>query len=292
MIADQVDKNQRGQAYGVDRAMDHAGAFVGPLIASLLMSFFGFTMREVFLSAAIPGILSVILVYWGIQEPKKNKTPFKGQELLVSSSVSENIESSQLPVNEDVNKKNNLNSQLFFALVFLFTLANCADSFLLLRLSEVGIATMWIPTIWSLLNLIKMLSNLIGGYFSDRMSSMKMLAFGWIYFAVTYLMIGYLNNSALVVISFLLYGVHFGIIEPAERLVVAQMAKQSERGTLFGYFHMISGLGLLPASLMFGWLWEKYGSQVSFLFSSILSLLAGAILLFFIQVPSAKFKNN
>lgn len=292
LIADQVEHDQRGQAYGVHRAMDHAGAFVGPLVASLLMSFFGFTMREVFLSAAIPGLLSVLLIYWGIHEPKKNKSTLIPEKSFVSSTVSENIEINQLPVVDDVKKDNHIQAQLFFALVFIFTLANCADSFLLLRLSEVGVQTIWLPTIWSILNLIKMLSNLVGGYFSDRISSMKMLAFGWIYFAITYMMIGFFDNTVLVLCSFLLYGIHFGIIEPAERLVVAQMAKHSERGTLFGYFHMISGLGLLPASLMFGWIWDKYGSQVSFLFSSLLAFVAGFILFLFIQLTRSKLKAS
>lgn len=264
--------------------MDHAGAFVGPLIASLLMSFFGFELRQVFLSAFVPGLIAVILIYFAINEKDKNSATGIQQIPELDSEL-------DLPANtEDVSSLNERNQpqsspgvslKLFYLLIFMFTLANCADSFLVLRLNEVGIPVIWIPTIWSALNLIKMSSNLIGGYFSDRLSPISMLAFGWIYFAVTYFAIGYFENHWLVVFSFLIYGIHFGLVEPAERVIIAQFAKQNERGTLFGYFHMISGLGLLPASLIFGWLWQQFNSQTSFLFSTVLALAAGFGLLWF-----------
>lgn len=284
LIADQVPLDLRGQAYGVHRAMDHAGAFVGPLIASLLMSFFGFELRQVFLSAFVPGLIAVILIYFAINEKDKNSATGIQQipELDSELDLSANTEDvSSLNERNQPQSSPGVSLKLFYLLIFMFTLANCADSFLVLRLNEVGIPVIWIPTIWSALNLIKMSSNLIGGYFSDRLSPISMLAFGWIYFAVTYFAIGYFENHWLVVFSFLIYGIHFGFVEPAERVIIAQFAKQNERGTLFGYFHMISGLGLLPASLIFGWLWQQFNSQTSFLFSTVLALAAGIGLLWF-----------
>ncbi len=264
LIADLTSQELRGTAYGIHRSMDHAGAFIGPLIASVLMGYLGFTLNKIFLFAAIPATIGVFILLFGIREPKR---------------IEEGSDKISLNIKEDWSLFNNY-FKVFLLSVFIFTLGNSTDAFLLLKLSQTGISISWIPFLWAILHVIKMLSTYFCGKFADHFGKNNMIISGWIYFSLIYL--GFALTDSLIpsITLFLLYGLFFGMVEPSERALVADLVPAKTRGTAFGFFHGVVGLSALPSSVIFGWIWQTFGAPAAFTTGSLLAILACFILLY------------
>ncbi len=263
LIADVTLPKYRGSAYGIQRAMDHGGAIIGPLVASLLLGYFGVTLHNVFLLAAIPAVIGVSFLLVGIKEPNVPKPEIKIKSF------------------HPIKDWKNLDPQfkLFLFAVFVFTLGNSTDAFLLLRLSEGGVPVFWIPLLWAALHVVKMISTYWFGKLTDSQSKKKMIIIGWVYFSFIYFGLAYFSSLIPLILFFLAYGVFFGLIEPSMRALVAEIVPYDLRGTAFGYFHGIVGISSLPASIMFGWIWYAFGAPWAFVTGAILSLTASLILL-------------
>jgi sugar phosphate permease len=162
--------------------------------------------------------------------------------------------------------------------IFLFTLGNASDAFLLLRLSDLGVATVWIPILWSALHVVKMVASLAGGELSDRFGRRALIALGWIVYAAVYAGFGAFDSRAVVITLFLVYGLYFGLTEGVEKAWVADMAPVTARGTAFGIYNAAIGLGSLAASLMFGLIWTRVSPHAAFLTGAGLALGASALL--------------
>ena len=118
----------------------------------------------------------------------------------------------------------------------------------------------------------------MGGRLSDGLGPRKLIVSGWVYYALIYAAFALIRTPSLLVVSFLLYGIYFGLCEPSEKSFVADAVPLSLRGTAFGYYHFVSGLGALPASLLFGFLWHAFSAEAAFLTGSALAMIAAVLI--------------
>ena len=262
LIADVTTPEQRGASYGLHRSMDHAGAVIGPLAAAALLSFAGVSLRQLFVLAAVPALLSFLVLVIGVKEPVTSKPGATAQSFDWLQGWS----------------KLGGDFKWLLAAVFLFTLGNSTDAFLLLRLTEAGVPVTWVAVIWSLHHVVKMVSTYYGGRFSDKRGHRSQLILGWAVYALIYLAFSSIQSPGGLIAVFIVYGLYFGFVEPSERALVAELAPEHIRGTAFGYFHLVTGVGALPASLLFGFIWQTWGAPAAFITGAVLALLASATL--------------
>ena len=166
------------------------------------------------------------------------------------------------------------------AIIFLFALGNASDAFLLLRLSEVGIAAVWIPLLWSGLHVVKVASSIVGGELSDRIGRRHMIAAGWIFYAGVYAAFAFVEAAKPLIVVFLAYGLYFGMTEGVEKAWIADLSPVARRGTAFGYYNAIIGLGALLASVIFGLIWTQVSPPAAFLTGAALAAAATLLLYF------------
>ena len=271
LIADSVDPALRGRAFGFHRAADHAGAVIGPLIVYVLMSQAGVGVRTIFWLAAIPAAIAVITLVVGVREtrpaPPTSPAPLAPLAPLAP----------QAP----------LGSRFFayLGVLLLFTLGNSTDAFLLLRATELGVGAALLPVLWAMLHLVKSLSSTPGGILSDRRGRKPVIVAGWMVYAVVYLMFGRATDAWHVWALFAVYGVYFGLTEGVERALVADIVPAARRGAAFGWYNLAIGLGALPASVIFGTIYDRFGAFTAFSFGAAAAMLASIGL--WIVVPSA-----
>jgi MFS family permease len=274
LIADVTDLRFRGWAYGFHRAMDHAGAIAGPLVAVLLLKGFDVSLRTVFLLSALPAAVVVLVVMIFVKERK----PVSANRDDAASESGEK-ESSTPQTPDRGTEQGSLNDfRLFMFAVVIFTLGNSTDAFLLLRLNHAGVDETGIALLWSGFHVVKMFSTLLGGRISDRVGRKPMVITGWIYYAAIYLLFAFLETRGMLITTFLLYGLYFGLTEPVERAWVASLVPQRLRGRAFGYYNGAVGIASLPASLIFGLIWQKWGYEYAFVTGGLFALL-GCVLI-------------
>ena len=255
LIADAVDPGQRGRAYGFHRAADHAGAVVGPLAAFALLGWMGLSLRAVFLLAAVPAALAVITLVLGVREqPRELPSRAPGPDL----------------------RRTGLGGTFwrYLAVLFVFTLGNSTDAFLLLRAADLGVPPVMIPILWALLHVVKSASSTPGGTLSDRFGRRPLIIGGWTVYALVYLGFAQASQTWHAWALFAAYGVYFGMTEGVEKAFVADLVGTGVRGAAFGWYNLAIGIGALPASLIFGVIWERLGSGAAFTFGAALALLA------------------
>lgn len=268
MVTESVEAASRGGAFGLRQTMDSAGALAGPLLAILLLPVVAGSLRVIFWLAAIPGLISVLLVVFAVRETRPEGEP-KTPTLLTPRTTL----FAGLP-------------RCFYAFVAaaaLLSLANFSPMFLVLRAQQLGIATSLAPALGLIFNLVFTLAAYPLGWLSDRMPRRFLIAAGWLVFAGVQLSFARAgpepSKVRLVWFLFALYGLYWAS-EPAQRALVADLVPLERRGTAFGLFGLVVSVALLFASLLAGALWEIYGPAVPFYVSSGLSLLAVALLVF------------
>lgn len=265
LIADSVAPEIRGRAYGVHRAADHAGAVLGPLIAFGLLQMAGLSMRTVFLLAAIPGALALITLLVGVREsprvvPAAPSTPGGA-----------GTASSPLPAR----------FYAYLGILALFTLGNSTDAFLLLRAQTLGVSLAQLPLLWAFLHVVKMSTAAPGGALSDRVGRRPLIIAGWTVYALVYFGFARAETSLHAWLLFGCYGVFFGLTEGVEKAMVADLVGTGVRGRAFGWFHLTIGLTALPASILFGAIWDRLGPATAFGFGAVCSIAAAGLLVVF-----------
>jgi predicted MFS family arabinose efflux permease len=245
--------------------MDHAGAVVGPLIASIFLYFNPEQYRTLFALTIVPGIV-VMVILLRVPEPARASP---------SNPTTPQLATPQLAT-----------PALYRALavILVFSLGNASDTFLLLRMSDIGIPTFWIPLLWSGLHVVKVFSSVIGGDLSDRFGRRTVIAMGWIIYALVYAAFGAFDRPSIVVSVFLLYGLYFGLTEGVEKAWVADLTPGPARGTAFGLYNATLGIGMLAASLLFGAIWTRVSPEAAFYTGAALAGAATA-LLFLLTTP-------
>jgi MFS family permease len=263
MLAGFADPALRGRVYGFHRAMDHAGAVLGPLLASLFLYFSPDGYRTLFTLTVVPGIV-VILILLRVPSP---------------APVGPARSSSSRPALARAALARGTFPRALFV-IFLFTLGNASDAFLLLRLSDLGVAAPWIPLLWSALHVVKMLASVAGGDLSDRLGRRSLIAIGWVAYALVYAGFAVAERPAIVIAIFLCYGLYFGLTEGVEKAWIADMALPHARGTAFGIYNAVIGVGSLLASVVFGLIWTRVSPETAFLTGAGLALAASGLLYF------------
>jgi len=269
LLAGVVAHGDRGRAFGFQRAMDHAGAMLGPLLASaaLLLTH---DLRLVFALAALPAVLAVATLVLGVREEARPCAPVASGGSETTSPASSPLESALLR---------------YLGVLAVFTLGNSSDAFLLLRAQEAGIALAAIPLIWALHHLVKAGASTWGGSLSDRVGRRHVILAGWGVYALAYAGFAVAGSPLAIVGLFAFYGLFHALTEGAERALVADLAGEATRGRAFGLFHAVTGAALLPASLMTGVLWQRFGAPVALGTGAVLASLAALGLLAFVPEP-------
>jgi MFS family permease len=266
LIADSVNEDSRGVAFGFQRAADHAGAVIGPLLAFVLLGAVGMDIRTVFLLASVPAALSVVVLVAAVREGGSRAERGSGGNVVGSAGgVADG----------------GLGAPLWrlLAVIFLFTLGCSTDAFLLLRAADLGVPIALLPILWAMLHVVKSLSSTPGGALSDRRGRRPVLLAGWVLYAVVYLGFAYAQSEWHVWALFAVYGCYFGLVEGTEKALVADMVPAARRGAAFGAFNLTVSAAALPASLIFGLIWDRAGAATAFQFGAAIAIAACAALL-------------
>ena len=268
LIADSVDPSIRGRAFGFHRSADHAGGVVGPLVAFMLLQWLAVDMRTVFWLAAIPGALAVFTVVVFVREAGSAPGPKSETDAHRAPAGNETARSAA------ENVKLPRQFWRYLGVLFLFTLGNSTDAFLLLRANQLGVPLALTPILWATLHVVKTATSTHGGALSDRIGRVPTLVSGWALYALVYFGFAAASAAWHAWALFIAYGVFFALTEGTERALVADFVPAERRGTAFGWFHLTVGLGMLPASILFGVVWDRFGSSVAFVMGSALAATA------------------
>jgi MFS family permease len=283
LLASFAPEKTRGRVYGFHRAMDHAGAVAGPLLATAFLYFYPESYRALFMWTLAPGLIVLALI---LRLPDQKLTPVSaaGSSSAVAPRASRLPSSdaprvSRLP-SSDAPRVSRLAPRFYLAMsvILLFALGNASDAFILLRLNNLGVAPVWIPLLWSGLHVVKMSSSVVGGALSDRFGRRTMIVLGYLWYAAIYAAFAWSSSLHAAVVIFLAYGLYFGLTEGVEKAWVADMAPADARGTAFGIYNAALGFGGLAASLIFGAIWTRVSPQAAFLTGASLALAASVLL--------------
>lgn len=266
MIADSTPAGSRGRAFGFHRAMDHLGAAIGPALATLFLYFFPGQLRTLFLLTLLPGLAVVALLAFFLKEVPRQISPAKSLHLTL--------------------KPFDNNFRLYLLSLVIFTLGNSSDVFLLVRAGELGVPTFLLPMLWFTFHIAKSLGNLWMGPLVDRIGPRRPLYAGWFLYALVYLGFAVATTPWHVWALFLLYALFYALTEPAEKTFVTLLVKPENKGLAFGWFNFAIGVAALPSSLIFGALYQRFGSLTAFGWGAALCLLS-ALLLTLVRSPDS-----
>lgn len=301
MIAAAAPPERRGAAFGLHRAFDNAGAVLGPLIAAALVGIASFSFRTVFLLAAIPATLSLLVLGLLVKERKE-----RGTDRGVSSNGPEATGGMPSDASAHCLSKASLRAKeegippgeavpgalppLFWRIagvVGFFGLAVSSDTFILLRAREIGMAAGALPLLWAFSNGVKSLFSTWGGGLSDRYGRRSLLLAAWSLYAVCYAAFAFVTSASLLVALVGVYSLYYALSEGTERALVADLVPTEARGRAFGWLNGLTGLAALPASAGFGLIWERFSSAAAFLTGAGIAGAAATALLVLVPKRSA-----
>lgn len=264
LLAASIEPGQRGLAFGLHRAMDNAGAVVGPLLAALLLAT-QMPLGDIFLWTALPGAVCLALAL-AIQEPPYQ--PPRGPARF-------DWRLGDMPA---VFRR-------YLAVVALFTLGNSSNLFLLLRARELGVPDAQVPLLWAAVSLIAAVFSTPLSALSDRWGRRRLLVGGYVAYAAFYLALGLTSPGAgaLIYALFAFYGLFMAATEGVEKALVADLAPAGQRGTAFGWFNLTAGIMLLPASVVFGWVYQSVSPFAAFGVSATCALTAALLLVVWVE---------
>jgi MFS family permease len=294
MLATWATPATRGKVYGFHQGMDNLGAVVGPALASLFLWLYPGAYRPLFTLTIVPGAIAVALIFLLPDESrakpgaiaahgsaKANPGGLDRMHLDQPAIVNAPLTPSSNSTRDDAPLPRRFHG--FMAVLAVFMLGNSTDAFLLLRLTDAAGSAVFVPLMWAGINVVKTIVSMLGGSWSDRIGRRSVIAVGWLVYAVVYA--GFAVSSTLPALLswFLVYGFYFGFAEGTEKALVADLAPVSKRGTAFGVYNAVSGLGALTASIVFGVIWKVFGAPAAFGTGAALAFAATALL--FIVVP-------
>ncbi len=256
IVADVSADENRGTNFGFLRTMDHLGAVCGIITSILLFSLLGY--RLIFLLASLPSLVGVVLIILIVKERKvdDSKRIYRGFSI------------------QDMDA----NLILFLIISGIFALASFSYSFLMIYAVFQGVATLFVPVLYLIFNVVASLMSLPFGKLTDRIGRKPGLAIAYALFGTICIASFIPGSFLLVIILFIMYGLHRGAIEPIQRTFVSELAPEQYRTSTLGTFKMIVGVMALPASLIAGILWELFGYWATFSFSLSLTGLAMLLL--------------
>ena len=257
MVADIAPPQLRGAAFGLRQSLDTVGAFLGPLLAVGLMLLWANDFRAVFWVAVLPGLMAVALLLFGVHEPEHRQTS-KGRN----------------PIRWD--NLTRLRSAYWWVVGIgaIFTLARFSEAFLVLRAQHGGIPIALVPLVMVAMNLIYALSAYPFGKLSDRMSHMRLLTLGLLVLIAADVVLATNDHWGVVLLGVGLWGLHLGMTQGLLATMVADTAPADLRGTAYGFFNLASGLAMLIASVLAGFLWDQIGPSFTFYAGAVFCAVA------------------
>ena len=260
MLAESVPAGKAGSAFGLLQSMDSAGAIAGPLLALWILR--GYGVRTVFLLAAIPGALTILIAWLGIREVRKFRA-------VPSATKTQSVSWRDLPAN------------FYYVLmvVVLFSLGNSSDMFLVLRAQNVGIAVAFAPLLGLVFNITYTAVSWPAGSLSDRLPKRVIAAAGYLVFAGVYFAFAWAPSKAVIWVAMAVYGLFYALTAPVLKALVSETVNPLVRGRAFGIFDFTTSVTTLLASLITGELWKHYGAPLPFELSAGLALVCALLLL-------------
>ena len=262
LVADIAPPEARGAAFGLRQSLDTVGAFLGPLIAVGLMLVWANDFRAVFWVAVIPGLLAVALLFFGVKEPERHTSDKKTN-----------------PIKRENLVRLGRAYWWVVAVGAVFTLARFSEAFLVLRAQQAGVATALVPLVMVAMNLVYAASAYPFGWLSDRMSHGKLLALGLLVLALADVVLASGTDWKTMLVGVALWGIHMGMTQGLLATMVADTAPADLRGTAYGVFNLMSGLAMLVASGLAGWLWDSQGPASTFYAGAVFCALALGLLM-------------
>jgi len=221
-------------------------------------------LRTVFLFAALPGVLSVIVLVLGVRETPRHARA-------ASATKKAGVPSLDVSLGRAF--------WTFLACVLLFTLGNSTDAFLILRANQLGVSVALVPILWAALHVVKSAASVPGGALSDRFGRKPLILAGWAVYAAVYIGFGRATETWHAWALFLAYGTFFGLTEGTQAALIADLVGQARRGTAYGWYYLAVGIGALPASVLFGLIWDRVSPRAAFDVGAGLAFAAALVLL-------------
>jgi MFS family permease len=279
LLADSAPSQAQGRAFGFHSAADNAGAVLGPLVAFLILKMQGVgsldgtthlvardeqALRNVFWLAAVPGFIALVILIVVVRDVPRKEVGIRAAEEAGST------------VGGGLGKR----FWAYLVVVLLFTLGNSTDAFLLLRAHQLGVPIAMAPILWALLNFVKSATGTYGGQLSDSYGRKPLIVGGWLIYALVYFAFGWATAAWQAWALFAAYGIFYAMTEGTEKALVADIVPRARRGSAFGWYNLAIGLGALPASLIFGAIWDRAGAPTAFTFGATLALTAALLMAF------------
>jgi MFS family permease len=259
LIADSTTAEERGRAFGFRRAMDALGAALGPLCAFGILAAYPEHYRLVFMLSLIPGAIAVILLIIFLRE----------------QGMSGRKQEREIPkiIFKSMNKK----FVWFTVVMTIFTIGNFSDAFLALRAQDVGMKLSWIPIAFFAFNLTSSFLSMPLGILSDRIGRRPVIIAGIFIFALIYMGFGFANNVSWIWILFVAYGFYTAFTEGIQKAYIADLVPAGQRGKAMGTYNAVTGIAVLPASVLAGFMWQAFGPTLAFGISSVIAIVSGIL---------------
>ena len=257
LLAHSVPAAQRGLAFGLHRAFDNAGAVVGPLLAAGLLALH-VPIRDILLWAALPGALCVALTLT-LREPKR---------LEVSGERAPEWSFAKLP----------RAFRRLLVVLAVFTLGQASNAFILLRANELGLQPTQVALLWAVVAGVSTVLAVPLSAWSDHVGRVPLLIGGWSVHALLFVALALVNETGWLWPIAALLGIYMAATEGAERALTADLVRANALGSAYGWYYLVKGLLLLPASALFGWVWHAAGSTTAFVTAASVVAFATALL--------------
>ena len=269
LVADATKPGMHGYAFGYHRALDNAGAVAGSLAAAAVLAWSGMSLAEVILWSAVPGFIAVLLLGVGVKEEHKTAPDNAPASAPATARVV------LPPLRWSVLS---LSMRRYLLVLMLFTFARASETFILLLGHQLGVSTVELLLLWAALNLCKAATSTWGGRLADSFGRGALMLLGWATFSVSFVMLGMVEHSVGLWTVSIFYGLCAGMSEGAERANISDYANPRERGTAFGWYHLMVGIAAIPAGLLFGSIWQFQGAPMAFFFAGSLAALSALLL--------------
>ncbi|WP_152222561.1 MFS transporter [Pseudomonas sp. SCB32] len=258
LIADVAPPSIRGACFGLRQSMDTVGAFAGPLLAIVLMLWLGNNLPLVFWFACIPAGLAVLAIIVFVKEPEHAAGPHRFRS----------------PIHRDALRSFPARYWWVVGIGAVFTLARFSEAFLVLRAQSLGLPMAWTPVVMVVMSLLFMLSAYPVGWWSDHTNRTGLLAIGMLLLTAADLLLAWADSTTLMLIGVAVWGLHMGFTQGLLATLIADTTPADLKGTAFGVFNLASGIAMLLASVLAGWLWQGFGASATFLAGAGLAFVA------------------
>ena len=271
LVSESADQNNMGKAFGIHKALDMSGAALGILITYFILRGAGgdFNYKGMFALSMIPAIVGLSMFFF-IKEKRelrsaKSREPFWKNIRKIDSQL-----------------------RLYLLVAFLFTLGNSSNAFIILKANDVGFNAINVILLYFIYNMTASALSIHFGKLSDRIGRKRLLVPGYLAFSLCYLGFAFASSKWMMVVVFVMYGAYTAMIAGVERAFVAETSPPGLKGTMLGLHATVTGVALLPASIIAGFLWDAFGAAAPFAFGAGVSLVAALILILFMKPTPAK----